>query len=326
MALLDKLKQTYETKSSYNKLQHSFYDELFARFPHIFNSNMADMANVLQQELVDMLCLSLKYRSIKIPLKARARYSSSDNTIVNVQRGEPGFYYPQSQRGNSDISYFNISYYINDTDDLWCHSKETDYNTQKVTKEDRMVVCLSDLKQAQHAPRVHAEKLDAYFKFLREVMAYKHKFLAYTGAGISEGIGNSFKVDKLKFTMLAKSFNVNTPLAKSVKQDDDEEDDDDDDDEYDCGNYHGDESNFRYEPKTSDVIHLLDYSEHSCLDFGELTHEKLKLFIDNYGDIRPKLEAEEARKKIVFETCTKFVDALRVHTVPFRVLGEITQK
>lgn len=320
MALLNKLKQVRSVKENYKALQHSFYDELFARYPNIFGADIAEIANKLQEELHTMLCVALKYSSVKIQLTARPRYHNSDdkNTIVNVQRGEPGFYYPQSQRGASDINYFNFYYYINDKDDMWYKNEEeeTDYGSKKtkVVKRDHMMVQLSDLRK--NAPRVNAEKLAAYFAILREVMAYKSKFLCYTGSGFGAGEGRTFEIgDKIKFAIHEKSFDVMIK-GKRTRHDDD--------DEYCSSNYHShEECGFRYQPGENDMTRILDYSDQSHKHFGDTMHKKLRLFIENYNEIRDRLIEEEAKKKLAVDNCKAFIEQLRVHTVPFHVLNQI---
>lgn len=315
MSLLQKLKDVRTVKQNYFILQRRFYAELSKRFPHLMNSDMAKVANKLEDELTTMLCVSLKYNSIKIPLPARSRYSKGDKTFVNVQRGEPGFYYPRSERGTSDIQYMNLKQYIKDNGDMYIKYTEEDYSTKKKTDRDELLVALSELKAPKHAPRIHQEKLDAYFKLLKEVMGYRPKFLCYTSEGYSRGIGIRFNVDNLQFSLRDKSFDVRTFKKKDGT--------DNDEDEYspNYGSYNS--KGFRYKQNTDDILRMLNYSKPGTKCFDAKVHDRLKYFTQNYDIIIKRLEDEEFKKRKAFKTCTGFIKQLRVHTLPFKVLGEL---
>jgi hypothetical protein len=291
-----------------------------------------------------MLCCSLKFTSIKIPLRAMERYSSAKGTtIVNVQRGCPGFYYPRSERGRTDLHYMKLQQYMNDKDDMWVHYKENEYdgNKQKEIVKDVMLVKLSELKGKLNSKRIIPEKLDEYFRLLREIMAYRPKFLCYVSEGYHSGVGRKFKEKDLMFAMMPMSIDIQL-IGKKAKKPKDEEDEDDDDDDYDEDNEYeegdGDldleptyrfnsssENHFRYDESPNDLKRMLDYNgSKNDNDFDPRVHERLRSFIDNYDDIRRRLDMEEAEKKKAYETCQDFLRQLRVHTVPFKVLGEIT--
>ena len=116
-----KLKKIYDLKYDYNNLQTEFYSELLEQFPYIMKVDMAKISNKLETELQLLLCCALKYSSVKIELESNACFydSESEKTIVNIQRNEPGFYYPQSQRGLSDVHYMNLNNYIDNIQCSW---------------------------------------------------------------------------------------------------------------------------------------------------------------------------------------------------------------
>lgn len=304
MGLLQKLKDVRTTKQNYFVLQHKFYGELSKRFPYIMNRDIDKVTNKLESELHVLLCAALKYKSIKIRLTASSRWGINDKTYANVQRIEPGFYYPQSQRGHSDIYYMDLDYFITDKDDMYEHKTDDDGEPKK----DRLVVALSELKKAGH--QIIPEKLDTYFKFLREVMAYRPKFLCYTEAR-DNNANASFLIKALQFDLQPKSMNV---LIKEKEKEDEEY-------SYSSsGNGH-----FRYDQSNNDILHMLDYSKHDSRDFDKSVHERLKLFINNYKEIRTKFECEEEKKRKAYKTCLDFLKQMRVHTLPFKVLNEITK-
>lgn len=329
MPLLNKLKHIREHKESYHNTQVAFYQELEQRFPHIMNSDMAKVTNKLEEELHLLLCTALKYKSVKIPIKAMSRYNRSDSpTYVNVQRGEPGFYYPRSERGTTDIHYMNLQQYISDQNNMHIRYTSEDYSTKKKTKEDKMLVELSELKNPQNAPRIVPEKLDAYFKLMREVMAYRPKFLCYVSEGYSRGIGEQFITGGLRFRMLPKSMDIIPIEVKKLAKTDegDDEYDQDEDDDMDLEpqySYYGSSNNYRYEEKPNDMVRMLDYGRQSDQAFHKGVHRRLEIFIDNYDVIKERLELAEATKKKAYETCQDFLKQIRVHTIPFKVLNEI---
>jgi hypothetical protein len=345
MALLSKLTEVRDVKDRYLVLQKEFYGELVNRFPYIMTKDMADVTNKLEEELHLMLCCSLRHTSVKIPLKAMERYSSAKGTtIVNVQRGCPGFYYPRSERGRTDIHYMKLQQYINDKDDMYVKYQDTQYtgkhnDVAKKVEKDVMLVGLAELRKA--GKRVIDDKLDEYFRLLREIMAYRPKFLCYVSEGYHSGIGRKFKEADMMFALMPMSVDIQIIGKKAEKPKDEDEDEDDDyddgfDSEYEEGDVELDleptyrfnssgENHFRYDESPNDLNRMLDYNgSKNDNDFDSRVHERLKLFIDNYNDIRRHLDMEEAAKKQAYETCQDFLRQLRVHTVPFKVLGEIT--
>jgi len=300
MGLFDKLKQIRTTKQRYFILQRRFYSELAARYPHIMNSNMADIANKLEDELTTLLCTSLKFKSIKIPLTSKQPYG-----IVNVQRSEPGFYYPQSQRGSSDIHYMNLEQYITDKGDMRRKHKEQDY----------MLAALSELKSPENAPRIVPANLDVYFKYLKEVMAYRSKFLCYTDEGVNNQQGAQFISGGLRFLLNARSMDITVPITRQESEDD----------YYDPNiKYYGSRSRgFCYRPTENDMFRLLDYNGGGGRHFSESVHTRLKIFSENYEEIKLRLEKEEIKKKRAYEICKSFIKQIRVYTLPFKVLKEI---
>jgi len=347
MALLSKLTEVRDVKDRYLVLQKRFYGELVQRFPYIMTKDMADTTNKLEEELHLMLCCSLRHTSVKIQLKAMERYSSSKGTtIVNVQRGCPGFYYPRSERGNTDIHYMKLQQYINDKDDMYVKYQDTQYSgknneTAKKVEKDVMLVGLAELRKA--GKRVIDEKLEEYFRLLREIMAYRPKFLCYVSEGYHAGIGRKFKEADMMFALMPMSVDIQMVKKTSDKpkdEDSDEDEDDDDDNDTDGEYEEGDndldleltyrfnsssENHFRYDESPNDLNRMLDYNgSGKSNDFDPRVHDRLKLFVNNYDDIRRHLDMEEAAKKQAYETCQDFLRQLRVHTVPFKVLGEIT--
>ena len=308
--LLDKLNKVRASKTDLFTLQKRFYAELLKRFPFIMNADMAKMANKLEDELQSLLCCSLKFNSIKIPLPATNNYSNTTKVIANVQRSQPGFYYPQSQRGKSDIHYMDTENYLKDNGDMWRKYDERSYDMNSkvtLTKKDVLKVGLSELKNPKYAKQIIPEKLDAYFKLSREVMAYRPNFLCYTEEGYDNNKGREFKVPGLEFRMLEKSLNIQF-TGKVDKE-----------------SHHGYRSShgFRYQPDHDDLHRLLDYSDPGSKTFGTSVHQRMKLFIKNYAEIRTKLDSEEARKKKAYQTCQGFLKQIRVYTLPFKVLGEL---
>jgi len=328
MSLLQKLKDIRSVKQSYFILQRRFFGELSKNYSHLMNSDMAVIANKLEDELKTMLCVSLKYSSVKIPLKAKARYNRGES-YVNVQRGEPGFYFPQSQRGTSDIHFMNLEQYITDKGDMFRRYEEKDYNTNKVKKCDELMVKLTELKAPKHAARIHPDKLDFFFKILKEVMSYREKFLCYTNEGYRNDKGAQFKAGRLHFALQPKSMDVTLRKLK-VDEDGDVSNEDDSSDfdiyevnEHDDNTYCGSSYHFQYQMSNSDILRVLDYSSPGSKHFSADVHERLKIFIEDYEKIKPRLIAEEEKKRKAVNICQDFLHQLRVHTVPFKVLGEI---
>lgn len=312
MALHKKLNQTLKIKDEYLETQNSFYEELKERYPYIMDVNMADIANRLESELHLLLCCSLKYKSVKIQLQADSRYSnSSQTTVVNVQRGEPGFYYPQSQRGQSDVYYLDYDNYIVDNGDMWHESTEYPHNGA-VVREEKEYVLLSELKKDKS--RIHEDKLDAYFKILREVMAYKSKILAYlrTGQNSSDESGKChvWKTKDLSFRITERSVDIR--LLQTIR------------DQAYYGSSHA--GSYKFMRSKNDMLSLLDYSYNEGSKFDMSVHTKLKCFIDSYPEITIMLEKEEARKKKVVETCKLFLKEIETFTTPFKVLNALTTK
>ncbi len=276
------------------------------------HADMAEMTNKLENELQTLLCTALKYGSVKIQLEAchQGYSNNTSKTIVNVQRGEPGFYYPRSERGSSDIFYMDMQNYIKDNGDMWRKHTETSYDSSgKETKKDKdeLRAALSDLKDPKQERRIVPEKLDAYFKLMPEVMAYRPKFLCYTEEGYDSGKGVDFEIGKLGFRILERSMDIEIHENR----------------EKDSGNSYHSSSGFQYKPSDEDLFRLLDYAEPAEQTFGSDVHERLKLFIQNYDRIRSRLEREERAKKRAYQTCQGFLKQIRVHTLPFKVLGEL---
>lgn len=310
MALLEKLKEVRIVKQNYFVLQHRFYGELSKKFPYIMKHDIAKLANKLESELHTLLCASLKYKSVKIRLTAISRWENSVKTYVNVQRTEPGFYYPQSQRGHSDAYYMDLNQFITDKDDMYERGISEGRND---SKKDHLFIALSELKKAGH--QIIPEKLDVYFKFLREIMAYRPKFLCYT-EGINKecNVRRIFTVKGLKFDLQSKSMDITFKKLRHEESNG----------QYRYGNSRG---HFRYEQNSHDILHMLDYSElNSSNDFDKNIHDRLKIFINNYKEIRTKFEYEEKKKEKVYKICLDFLKQIRVHTLPFKVLNEITKQ
>lgn len=315
--LEDKLNKIRATKTDLFVLQKRFFGELADRFPYIMRTDMAKIANKLEAELQTLLCASLKYGSIKIPLPSNhdGYSNNSSKTIVNVQRGERGMYYPRSERGHSDVFFLDMRYYMKDNGDMYTKYETQDYSpssgrqSNTTTQHDELKVGFSELKNPEHSRRILPDKLDAFYKHLHEVMAYKPKFMCYT----EEGYGNrdntrmarEFKVGKAWFRILEKSMD----FERYEKPDTE-----------DMQHRYSNPANFQYKPSDDDMERLLDYGKR---DFDADRHDKLKLFIDNYDAIKQRLEKEEALKKKAYETCKDFLKQIRVHTLPFKVLSEL---
>jgi len=205
--------------------------------------------------------------------------------------------------------------YIKDNGDMWYKDVETEYGSsgkEKTRDIDELKAGLSDLRAPNQAKRVYPDKLDAYFKLLKEVMEYRPKFLCYTEEGygsdsqIVEGI--EFQMKNLQFRMLEKSISVRLYEKKDKES----------------YRYHSSShGRFSYRPDRNDLHRLLDYADPECDTFGTKVHERLKLFIENYEKIRDRFEHEERAKKKAYQTCQGFLKQIRVHTLPFKVLGEI---
>ena len=340
MGLLKKLKEVRSTKQAYFILQRNLYQELSKRYPYIMGRNMGKLANRLEFELHNMLACSLKFKSIQIKLlscryihKGNGGFDAKNPDMVCVQRGDPGFYFSYSARGSSDIDYLNNRYYIDKNDDMCTKFTDVDEDTngkKTVTEVDEIKVKLSELKAL--GPRMIPVKLDAYFKILREVMAYKKYIMTYLDTRTTEIKSREFSCGELDFCINEKSLDV-IRKADRRSNDKDKADEDGSDDCYrDDNNPDGISfcNRFLYNASHSDMYHLLDYSRHQSksLDrsFDAGVHERLKLFIDNYKEIASHLKEEEIRKKKVVQTCDRFIQLLRIHTTPFKVLVEITRK
>lgn len=308
MELLKKLKEVRKTKQDYFVLQHRFYAELSKKFPHLMNSDMAKVANELEKELHILLCTALRYKSIKIQLTAVQRfYSSNVNTsYVNIQRSEPGFYYPQSQRGRSDIDYMNLKQYIVDNDDMY-KMRDKDDEDDKNEPKDYLFLALSELKT--QGKRIIPEKLDIYFKFLREIMIYRPKFLCYTSAGYDTDVKRMFNIKGLSFNLQPKSMEVAINGSERDRQ-----------------SRYSDHSAFEYEKEESDILHMLDYNEIHGTSFDADVHKRLKLFINYYKEIYAKFELEEVIKRKAYKTCSEFLKQIKAYTLPFKILGIITKQ
>lgn len=296
MALLQKLKEIQSTKENYKTLQKRFYGELKKRFPHIMTTDMAVVANNLQEELHYLLCASLRYKSI--PIRLTHLPSESNHSYMNVQRNSPGFFLPFSKRDRSDMDYMNMELYL-DKDDIW---------EKEPGRPKRLYLQLSELKNI--GKRMIPDKLDAYFKLLREVMAYRKKFLCYTTQGRKNKIYKKFVIDDYYFIFFEQSFEMFRKITKEEEI-----------------YYNGwsSSNNFRYEQSNDDVRRLTDYSESYNPRFDGAIHNRLKFFINNHKEILSKLEKEELEKRKVFKNCNAFLKQIRVHTVPFKVLKEFNK-
>jgi len=278
-------------------------------------ADVAKITNRLQSEMHTLLCTTMKYASVKIPLKAASQSYSSDgsvDTIVNIQRGELGFYYPRSERGSSDLDYMNLKYYLDDNDNLFTKYETEDYQSKKKTLHDHLLVQLKDILKPDNSRRVFPDKIDTYFKFLREVMAYRKKFLCYLeeGQAHQHGLIREFKVDKLSFVINARSMDIE--FKKIPETDEDKH----------YGGYNA-HSNFQYKKASTDLFHMLDYSAPSSREYSGQMQRELTMFIDNYQAISVKLDKEEALKKKAYTTCEDFLRQIEVHTLPFKVLSEL---
>ena len=311
MELLQKLKDVRTTKQNYFVLQHRFYAELSKRFPHLMNSNMADIANTLENELEILLCTALKYKSIKIRLVAGLKYGNENLTYVNVQRSVPGFYYPQSQRKGSDIHYMHLHHVIDDNNDMLSIT-EDEHGKHKQS----LRIALSELKKPNLEKQIVPRNLDAYYKLLKEVMAYRQRFLCYLNEGHGNNIGIRFKVKELEFSLQAKSMIV--IITEECLTDNNYNDT-----VYYSG---GSPGSFKYNKDKNDLLNLLAYSEQSSRNFDMYVHERLKFFINNYKEIYINFEREEKRKREAYKTCLNFIKQIQTYTLPFKILNEITNK
>ena len=310
--LYTKLKKIRALKDSYHELQKTFWKEFTERYPYIMEADIAKITNKLETELQTLLCSTMKYSSVKIPLKAIAQgYSDSENeTTISIQRGEKGFYYPNSQRGTSDIHYMNLKYYLNDEDNMFIKYTKKDYSTGAEEEKDHLLVQLKDILKPEHSRRVFPEKIDVYFKFLREVMRYREKFLCYLDEGQANDLAREFKVDKLSFVLNARSMDID--YNKKIESDEDR--------------YYSNYTShvlFQYKKAPSDLYHFLDYSSPGDRDYSYDMQRTLDMFINNYEAIRDNLDKEEALKKKAYTTCEDFLRQIEVHTLPFKVLGEL---
>lgn len=308
--LLDKLKDIRIVKQNYFVLQHRFYAELSKRFPHIMNSDMSKVINKLENELHILLCASLRYKSIAIPLSASDKYGSRMIT-VKVQRSVPGFYYPQSQRGETDIYYMNLAQYITDKNNMNIIKNENEDGDK-----DHLLVALSELKKI--GKRVISKKLDIYFKFLREIMAYRSKFLCYTGHGYQHNITRTFSVKQLAFNIQCKSLEI--VIFSGDKKNEVIH--------FKSNDYSPYHNNFSYEEYDDDILRMLDYSGeyNKAKCFDKEVHDRLKFFINNYKEIYAKLEFEETIKCKAYKNCLNFLKQIETHTLPFKVLNIITKQ
>ena len=336
MALLKKLEDVRITKQNYFILQRNFYGELARRYPYIMKHNMARIANRLEYELHNMLCCSLKYKSIKIPLIANARWSNNgyEKSTVFVQRGCLGIFYHGSQRNTSDVDYLIKDQYLNSKDDMHTKYARKEYNSGnnnfKKIKEDHLLVKLSSLKKET---KIIPEKLDFYFKILREVMIHKNKILEYVvNRGDDDDDDDAsdynvkhrrFNTDILHFSLNGKSFNVSS-INRSTKSNDDHPSG-----YYGRSNQDGIDLCYRFNfiSEPDNVLHLLDYNRNNSHSFERCfdkdIHDRLKYFISDYKIITNFLEKEEVRKKKIVKACYSFIKQLQIHTIPFKVLNKL---
>jgi len=287
MALLQKLKDVRITKQNYFVLQNRIYADMAKRWHYLLKVDMFDMTKSLEKELQYLLCSSLRYKSIKIGLTGRPRYSyDSSITKVNVERNHLGFYYPYSSRSGSDINLLSRNKSISKNDDIFT----MDRNDNGKEKE-KIIIALSELKLA--GKRIIPEKLDIYFKFLREAMAYAPNFLCYTHEynAMDKELFKNFKIGRLEFVL--DSGNI------IFASEEDEQ------------SYHRMES----------IFDLLDYDDGGTFD--PQMHDRLKLFIGNYGKIAEIFDREEKIKRKAYKVCSGMLEQMKKHTLAFKVLKEI---
>ena len=246
----------------------------------------------------------MKYKSIQISLKANQRIYGNTNpkiTTVKIQRNEKGFYYSYSSRGTSNIHYMNLNHYLDKNDNLFT---KDEYKDDHGKDSFYLLVQLKDLLKPENSKRIFLEKVDIYFKFLREIMAYRPKFLCYLREiSRNEITLREFKVNKLFFIANALSLDINLRTTQR--------------------NSYNEQHDFKYEKTSNDLIHMLDYSNNRSRKYDEEMQEQLILFINNYQAISKKLDEEEALKKKTCDTCKSFLQQMKVHTLPFKVLNEL---
>lgn len=143
--------------------------------------------------------------------------------------------------------------------------------------------------------QIYLDRLETYIKLAHEVMAYRPNMISFdTGRWGNKGLSSEpKKIGGLLVTIKPESFTIEL-------------------------------KNERITNDFIDIFQLLAYSETE--DFSKDLHERLKLFILFYDDIKKYLNTMEKKKRIAVDTCKSFLSVICQHTTPFKVLKQLTKK
>ena len=289
----DILQKVYDAKEVYRKNQVDFYSKFRNRYDFVMRYDIQSMINTLEEELKYLLASCVIYKTGRISIKS-CRWSNPCDAFIEQR---PVVHYYHSS--DDDIKFVTEDTYVNKNGDLMS------------TNEDgrRMLLQLSTLKK--FPKQIDQVRFDVFMKYLREVLAYKNRFLFYvdrTGSGIdlkddAKLIGNKsiqFANDSMIFSLESKRFHFYSRKSSHS-------------------------NSYNSENNIMNFLNYFDYDDDKN-DNGSYSRRNqffLKNLLENYDEFISKMDLAEANKKQVVQTCEAFIDGMKKFTIPFKVLKKL---
>ena len=302
------LKNLYQDKSNYRRHQLAFYAWTKKVYPTLIDFNITEKIAELETELKYLLASAVKFKTGKIGIangkETSPWHSDIGYTKVYIEQ-KPMI---RSFHGSSDdVTFLEECTFLDKNDDLLEKEDEKSSNT-------KLIAALSELRNEKK--KIDQIRLDIFFKYLREIMAYKKKLLVYNSYGnryshlvysFDKNNKSDEKLDKnqdvfsltasgnLLFVFQPKSFTISRRSNSRI-------------DSYLC---------------TTSLSDILNYSNDENL-FDKDLHKLLKVFKDNFNEAKAVLDSAEIEKKKCANVIESFLNSMRQYTTSFKVIKKLT--
>lgn len=291
------LQEVYELKGKYRECQLEFYKIFNQRYKTLLTKQFTVMVRDLEHEMKYLLASAVIYKTGRIEINAKPRYSYSNvkKEPVFIEQ-KPLIHYKHSS--NDDIELFDNENDIDKNDDLT--------RKERNAKKHTPYVYLSELRKFPKA--IDQVRLDIFFKYLREIMIFKktvwpcfnqdYRYGRNNTVGSYKANESNTKVGNIFIDINDQSFNLARIKGPSL-----------------------DESIMAEE--------LMDFSSEENArrfpDYSNHLQTMVGLMIEHYDPLITILDQIEAKKKKLQYTTGVFLAGIQQYTTPFKVAQKLKE-
>jgi hypothetical protein len=307
------IKDIYSNQELLDKNQKEFWKEVFNQYPTIFKVDLKEETKKLISELETLLSMSVKYKTGRIEVPAMIDSYYREIKQVFILDREPGLREFNSRY--ADFCFFQRNNWV-ENDNIYARVHKKQKGNQFTSDEEETILkCeLSFLRSLNEQNSKHATidgtKLEIFFKFLREVDAFKKKIYSWCNLDLSKqnsySPGTTKNKDVIKvgdFKIIIDSKGLTLSLENKLNYNEEEF--------WRIVDYKG---NYSYSHSFTK-----DKFEEINLEF----HYRLKSLMDSWPEFKTMLDKLEEEKLAFVKTIRKFVADMEAYTVPYKVLNKL---